>query len=84
MTKEATSVTELTAPAMHNQCLRKARFRTFSAADKRAKKFNFVSPPPPGYRFHVYSCPVCFGWHVGRTKVSHHAPTQKPDTTVSA
>ena len=60
--------TELDAPAMVNQCLRKAKFRTWAAAVLRARKHNRENPPPPGYTFHAYSCPVCFGWHVGRTK----------------
>ena len=70
---------DLDVAAMHNQCLRKAKFRTFEAADTRAKRFNKISPPGPGYYFHAYSCPVCFGWHVGRTKVSK-STTRKEST----
>ncbi len=62
--------TTLDVPAMHNQCLRKAKFRSWQAATRRATKHNLENPPPEGYRFHAYSCPLCFGWHVGRTKVS--------------
>lgn len=63
-----TSTTELSGAAMVNQCLRKKKFRTWAAAHVRAIKHNREHPPPPGYIFHAYSCPLCFGWHVGRTK----------------
>lgn len=50
-----------------NQCFRKRVYRNPKVAQKTADRFNNESPPPDGKVFHVYSCPVCFNFHVGRT-----------------
>lgn len=55
---------------MHGQCLRKAAFRDSGKAQKVADKHNKLNPPGDGKFFHVYSCPLCFRYHIGRTSLT--------------
>jgi len=53
---------------MHNQCLRKKRFRDFEVASRKAAEHNVKNPPGDGKIFHAYHCPLCFTYHIGRTQ----------------
>lgn len=57
-----------TVQEMWQQCLRKAAFKKFKTAQLRASEWNRKEPPGPGLYFHVYRCPLCNFWHVGRTR----------------